>query len=151
MTLDEAIKHAEEVSDKKDREKQKWERWLENDSDYRAVAEKVSCELCAEEHRQLTEWLKDYKRLLEQEPCDDVISRQAVLEAIRKCHCEEWVKAEIGAPIEALPSVTPAEKVGHWTITGTEPTVYKCSECGEICCCQGRYCNECGAKMEEQS
>ncbi len=61
MTIDEAIKHAEEVADKKEREKQKWERWLKNDSDYRAVAEKVSCELCAEEHRQLAEWLKELK------------------------------------------------------------------------------------------
>ena len=66
MTLDEAIKHAEEVADKKDREKKKWERWLENDSDYRAVTEKASCELCAEEHRQLAEWLKELKQLREQ-------------------------------------------------------------------------------------
>lgn len=66
MTLDEAIKHAEEVADKKEREKQKWGKWLENDSDYRAVAEKVSCELCAEEHRQLAEWLKELKQLREQ-------------------------------------------------------------------------------------
>ena len=63
MTLDEAIRHAEEVVDKKEREKQKWERWLETDSDYRAVSEKVSCELCAEEHRQLVEWLKELKQL----------------------------------------------------------------------------------------
>jgi len=48
MTLDEAIKHAEEVAD------------------YDAYGEK-QCK-CAEEHRQLAEWLKDYKRLLEQEP-----------------------------------------------------------------------------------
>jgi hypothetical protein len=66
MTLDEAIKHAEEVADKKEREKKKWERWLKNDSDYRAVAEKVSCELCAEEHRQIAEWLKELKQLREQ-------------------------------------------------------------------------------------
>jgi hypothetical protein len=65
MTLDEAIKHAEEVADKKDREKQKWERWLENDSDYRAMAEKVNCELCAKEHRQLVGWLKELKRYRE--------------------------------------------------------------------------------------
>lgn len=68
MTLDEAIKHAEEVADKKKQEKQKWDKWLESDYDHRAVAEKVSCELCAEEHRQLAEWLKDYKQLLEHEP-----------------------------------------------------------------------------------
>ena len=40
----------------------------------------------------------------------DCVSRQAVLEVIRKCHCEEWVKADIGAPIEALQPVNPAEK-----------------------------------------
>ena len=51
---------------------------------------------------------------LEQEPCADCVSRQAVLEVIKKCHCEEWVKADIGAPIEALQPVTPAEKVGRW-------------------------------------
>lgn len=68
MTLDEAIEHAEEVADKKEREKQKWERWLETDSDYRAVVEKVSCELCAEEHRQLAEWLKELKAYRERMP-----------------------------------------------------------------------------------
>lgn len=47
MTLDESIKHAEEVAD------------------YDAHGEK-QCK-CAEEHRQLSEWLKDYKRLKEQE------------------------------------------------------------------------------------
>lgn len=61
MTIDEAIKHAEEVADKKKREKQKWDKWLESDSDHRAVAEKASCELCAAEHRQLAEWLKELK------------------------------------------------------------------------------------------
>jgi hypothetical protein len=81
MTLDEAIKHAKEVADKKEREKQKWETLLEIDCNYRAIiTEKVSCELCAEEHKQLAEWLTDYKRLLEQQPSDDTISRQAVLD-----------------------------------------------------------------------
>ena len=42
MTLDEAIEHAEEIGN--------------------------TCSGCAEEHKQLTEWLKDYKRLLEGEP-----------------------------------------------------------------------------------
>lgn len=59
MDLETAIKHCYEVAEKKEREKQKWEKWLETDSDYRAVTEKVSCELCAEEHRQLAEWLKE--------------------------------------------------------------------------------------------
>lgn len=28
------------------------------------------------EFRQLAEWLKDYKRLLEQQPCDDAVSKK---------------------------------------------------------------------------
>ena len=47
MTLEEAIKHCEE--------KEK-EQALNG------------CFACAEEHKQLTEWLKDYKRLLEERP-----------------------------------------------------------------------------------
>ena len=65
MTLDEAIKHAEEVAEEKlnnainIRNKMKSETALENAKE---------CEKCADEHRQLAEWLKDYKRLKEQEP-----------------------------------------------------------------------------------
>ena len=47
MTLEEAIKHCEE----KEREQ--------------ALN---GCFACAEEHRQLAKWLKDYKRLLEEKP-----------------------------------------------------------------------------------
>ena len=48
MTLDEAIIHCEEVADRCD----------VTDGNIK----------CANEHRQLAEWLKDYKRLIEQEP-----------------------------------------------------------------------------------
>ena len=59
MTIDEAIKHAEEVMVEN----------LEKTKDRNAsdpIA--INCFECADEHRQLAEWLKDYKRLLEQEP-----------------------------------------------------------------------------------
>lgn len=39
-------------------------------------------------------------------------------------------------------------KRGHW-IRNIEG--YKCSECGEILCCYGDYCLNCGAKMDEIS
>ena len=83
-----------------------------------------------------------------QEPCEDAISRQAVLEAIRKCHCEEWVKADIGAPIEALTSVTPAEKVGRW-IEHSDGIGewWECSQCGAHGGEGMKYCMFCGAKM----
>ena len=61
MTLDEAIKHAEEVAETKEKQikREDWEK---------GSLTEESCIACAEEHRQLAEWLKDYKRLLEQEP-----------------------------------------------------------------------------------
>ena len=48
MKLDEAILHAEEVA-------------------------KNRCDKCGAEHKQLAEWLKDYKRLLEKESILDKI------------------------------------------------------------------------------
>ena len=90
---------------------------------------------------------------LEQEPCTDAISRQAVLEVIRKCHCEEWVKADIGAPIEALTSVTPVKKVGRWVfVKGYEGILYECTVCrnkNTHTTVRWNYCPHCGAKMQE--
>ena len=60
MTLDEAIKHCEEVAEEK--EAQAWEAQLQEE--YRTIK---SCKGCAEEHRQLAEWLKELKQLRKQE------------------------------------------------------------------------------------
>lgn len=54
MTLDEAIKHAEEVA--------------EEHTKYNIYGGFESCDECATDYRQLAKWLKDYERLLEQEP-----------------------------------------------------------------------------------
>ena len=67
--------------------------------------------LCAEEHRQLAEWLKDYKRLLEQEPCEDCVDRQAVFDA-----CDAWwwgnsKTDDLYEEIKALPPVTPKQSM----------------------------------------
>lgn len=37
-------------------------------------------------------------------------------------------------------------KTGHWIKYGK---LYQCSECKELSCCQGKFCNECGAQMIE--
>ena len=71
-SVDEAIKHAEEVSSRK-------------------FDDNVHCIECAEKHRQFAEWLKDYKRLLEQEPCEDDINRKAE----KYKEFAEWVAEEI--------------------------------------------------------
>lgn len=72
--------------------------------------------------------------------------KKAVLEVIKKSHCEEWVKAEIGAPIEALPSVNPQEpKTGHWIDKDEKSAV--CSCCNRNNILFGDYCKWCGCRM----
>ena len=63
MTLDEAIKHAEEVAE---REKEKG---FEFNTRYNRENEYgTKCYECAEEHRQLAEWLKELKMYREMIP-----------------------------------------------------------------------------------
>lgn len=63
MTLDEAIKHCEEVAEKNDKIADAYKNGLGID---------VDCRKCAEEHRQLASWLrelkayKDIRRILSQ-------------------------------------------------------------------------------------
>ena len=42
----------------------------------------------------------------EQQPCDDAISRKAVLDGLKGCICEEWVKTLFATMVKQLPSVT---------------------------------------------
>ena len=55
---------------------------------------------------------------LEQEPCDDAISRQAVLDMLEDINAETegvgFYYKHYVEYIKALPPVTPAEKVGQW-------------------------------------
>lgn len=48
-------------------------------------------------------------KALEQEPCEDCISRQAALECCRN----EW-EEEVKIRLKSLPPVTPQPKIGHW-------------------------------------
>ena len=60
MTLDEAIHHAEEVVQEKLYEYQECLAVHDNE-------EAMNCRKCGEEHKQLAEWLRNYKKLKEQE------------------------------------------------------------------------------------
>lgn len=66
-------------------------------------------------------------KALEQEPCEDTISRQAALGCCRN----EW-EEEVEMRLKSLPSVTPKQKIGRWiAIENEEMEVvgYYCSEC----------------------
>ena len=114
------------------------------------------------EFRQLAEWLKDYKRLLEQQPCEDAISRQAALNSlIDNTHLDGYDLAEALDAIEnkeKLPSVT--QKSGRWIMS--DDGLYRpiCDKCGahpwkgyiptvEEATEVFKYCPNCGAKMVE--
>ena len=89
-------------------------------------------------------------------PCDDAISRQAALEQI---NC--WIGSGeyrytnatdyLSKRIKAIPSVTPAEKVGHWYKKSHE-ICYTCDQCRSTNASGTKYnfCPHCGAKMEVQ-
>lgn len=105
----------------------------------------------------------DAIKALEQEPCDDAISRQAAIDAIfaeplykagmKKRYAEEAVPS-IFERIKALPPVTPAEKVGQW-IDDNDGHGTSCSECDKwyphsyLAKREIIYCCRCGAKMQE--
>ena len=97
------------------------------------------------------------REALEQEPCGDAISREAVLDALhvegRPTKRFDYV-IEVRRDIKALPPVTPQPKTGHWIKTkeqdNAEPLIlWKCSECLTVQRLKTKYCPNCGAKMKE--
>ena len=90
-------------------------------------------------------------KALEQESCEDAISRQEAVEAFQMFREYEsnrsnkgWVN-RIETVLNQLPPVKPKPKTGHW-IDFKE--WYECSECGESHSYCHKYCPYCGAKME---
>ena len=90
-------------------------------------------------------------KTLEQEPCDDAISREAVKEG-------SVMGMYYFLGIDELPSVTPTRKKGKWCKQNDDYNDwYECSECGygsegemqysseyDV---RTKYCPNCGAKM----
>ena len=102
------------------------------------------------------EWLKDHFDIERavicgaQQPCEDAISRQAVLELVADY---DLSMGQVVKQIHALPPVTPQSKIGKWIIIDDcEHFIAKCSECGRIedsrMINKYPYCH-CGAKMQE--
>lgn len=100
-----------------------------------------------------------YKKIMchceEQEPCEDAISRQAVLKIFANNPQYTIFCGTAEALIKALPPVTPKIKIGRWLRFDEEsPNDFKCSECETILCSVSdigdyKFCPNCGAKMQE--
>lgn len=109
----------------------------------------------------ISEWL-------EQEPCDDCVSRQAAIDAMIRLEQDDIERYGCAIPegfnstpaIEALnnlPSVTIKEKIGKWKVQHTNlshllsDTIVTCLKCGHT---KSRidgeilnFCPNCGARM----
>lgn len=87
--------------------------------------------------------------LLEQEPCEDCVSREAVLE-IAKSSKSNWIdNSVLFKRVNELPSVTPQPKVAHWIHFASSDD---CSGCGWSTgkyISPSDYCPKCGARMIE--
>ena len=91
---------------------------------------------------------------------DDLISRQAAIDAIKKINAHGNTDRANGLGLSEnaiilLPSAEPERKTGRWIemvdadpMTG-EPYVcgVYCSECGERIGCESNFCPNCGADM----
>ena len=71
MTIDEAIAHALEMAEEKEREAKEHHQAQVNKCNIIPFAtmdytNEIYCQKCADEHRQLAEWLTDYKKIKEE-------------------------------------------------------------------------------------
>lgn len=98
-------------------------------------------------------------QIVEQEPCDDTISRQAVEEITYEnpSYTDSLnVLTEVRDKVRALPSVTPKQETGRWIFVDEAHEHACCSECdyGDVDLMDGKphnYCECCGIKMQAES
>ena len=120
------------------------------------------CDLMMPSKKPILEAYKAAIKALEQEPCEDAISREDALMALTG----EWPESieelihRFNRRIKTLPSVIPSRPTGHWIGIDDEPHEdYECDGCGYVCSTftanikpyeEYKYCPNCGAKMEGQ-
>ena len=102
---------------------------------------------------------KDILDYLEQEPCEDAISRKKVLNTLfynSDNNCEVVLNKELQDRIKSLPPVKPTRKKGKWIdiMVGDMPA-QACDQCNTfypLAYTGGghRYCPNCGAEMESK-
>lgn len=90
-------------------------------------------------------------KALEQEPCEDCISRHAVVELVEGWWIGHTKEDDLSTEIQKLPSVNP-QKIGHWIIEKwNNKEHYSCSSCQHVVDYEPcyHYCPYCGAEMVE--
>ena len=93
----------------------------------------------------------------EQEPCDDAVSRQALVNEFQNTEDAEyckWSTDGIVSVIKDMPSVQPKANTGRWIDRSEGGRIkypwmeaYECNECGEYGSAAWKFCPNCGARM----
>ena len=101
---------------------------------------------------------------LSQEPCDDAISRQAVLDQTYLWSKDEFLRVTnpfdyLRKRINSLQPVIPQPKTGHWITEDMfdGDVAYRCSECNELFWIESgtpkdneyNFCPKCGKRLVE--
>ncbi len=94
---------------------------LINKGSYLAQAIEVAIQALSQEPCRVKNELK--VELNELKPCTDAVSRDAILEGLKGCICEEWIKTLFATMVKQLPSVTQKSE----TVTEFAD---RCRECG---------------------
>lgn len=119
----------------------------------KAIASDMPSDKCADWIESLMAGVK----ALEQEPCEDVVSRQAVIDTLTKT---SGIRGDALKVLYDLPTVTPQPKMGRWIMS--DDGLYRpiCNNCGahpwkgyiptvEEATESFKYCPHCGCAMQE--
>ena len=117
--------------------------------DIKEIAEIMKCDADAETKCKMISNILTAKPhyFAEQEPCDDVVSRQAVLDL---CDSKDpdYLAIHFKEDVECLPSVRPKEQTGYWIEHHNQTRLYfKCSNCKTLHDEKSNYCPFCGIRM----
>lgn len=103
--------------------------------------------------KELEDALKMAIKALDQQPCEDAVSRSEAIDKLTKFYNmvldDNGTKLnirDIVGTLERLPSVTPQRPIGKWT-RNLRMGLHQCSNCGKFCDFDYLYCPNCGAKM----
>ena len=84
-----------------------------------------------------------------------MVDRKKTIESLENI-ADAIVNGYIREPGEACNAIADAlellkkqeTKQGHWNLLDESKGWFECSECGDIACCAGNFCQACGARMD---
>lgn len=144
MTNKEAIKKIEEVV-------------FQFQSSLDEVDVDVACAEAEEDNRQVVEALEMAIKALEQQPCEDAVSRKVALDSLEELDWDTtYERSQVEEMLKSLPPVTPTKTKdrdkGKWILNDIDVYYdladYKCSKCGGYSLENKGFCPNCGSPME---